>query len=87
MKWVHFVNVPMYVNKDGEIRESEPWIDCEELIADSGRRKGIKMMDMTMSVVTGGFICPDAVYLHFVDQTPRSGIRVAFITKYETGLL
>ena len=78
MKWLHFTNVPMnYVN--GKLRGSEPWIDCEEMIADSGKRKGIKMMDMTISYVEED----DMVFLHFIGQKPTHGIRVGYVSDNE----
>ena len=86
MKWLHFMGVPMYINKDDTVRQSEPWIDCEEMIADSGKRKGIKMMGMTISIVEGGFIQPDEMlYLHFVGQDPLYGIRIGYISEHENG--
>ena len=81
MKWLHFAGVPMYRNKNGEVRDSEPWISCEEMIADSGKRKGINMMGMTISIVEGGFIQPDEMlYLHFVGQDPLYGIRIGYLS-------
>ena len=86
MKWLHFMNVPMYINKDGKVRQSEPWIDCEEMIADSGKRKGIRMMGMTISIVEGVFIQPDEMlYLHFKGQDPIDGIRIGYISTNENG--
>ena len=76
----------MYINKDDTVRQSEPWIDCEEMIADSGKRKGIRMMGMTISIVEGGFIQPDEMlYLHFEGQDPVNGIRIGYISEHENG--
>lgn len=89
MKWVHFARVPMYINKNGKTRESEAWVSTEEMIADSGRRKGIRMMDMTISTVPGMFVPglinePDELlYLHFKGQEPNEGILIAYISESE----
>ena len=83
MKWLHFLRVPMYINKDGKTRDSEV---CEEMIADSGKRKGIQLMGMTISIVPGIFVQPDELlYLHFKGQEPTDGIQVGYITETEDG--
>jgi hypothetical protein len=79
MKWLHFIG-PMFTDDAGNVREAEPWISCEEMIADSGKRKGIKLMGMTISVVKGIFIQPkEMLFLHFKNQKPADGIRVGYI--------
>ncbi len=80
MKWLYFTDVPFNYTKKGNLREPDVWCDCEEMIRDSGRSKGMRLMGMTISVVNGIFIQPDEMlYLHFKGQKPEDGIRVGWI--------
>jgi len=85
MRWLHYLT-PMYHNKNGEMRKSDVWISVEDMILDSGKRKGMKMMGMTISIVEGCFIQPDEMlYLHFKDQKPEDGIRIGYISDEDHG--
>jgi len=77
MKWLHFIDVPFNYTKKGKLRESDVWIDCDEMINDSGRSKGMRMMDMTISMVPG--MTGDMLFLHFNGQEPKKGIYVGWI--------
>jgi len=80
MKWLYFTDVPFNYTKKGARREPDVWIDCDEMMRDSGRSKGMKLMGMKISIVNGFFIQPDEMlYLHFIGQEPADGIRVGWI--------
>jgi len=81
MKWLHFIDVPFnYTKKGGVLREPDVWVDCDEMMRDSGRSKGMTLMGMKISIVNGIFISPDEMlYLHFIGQKPEEGIRVGWI--------
>ena len=80
MKWLYFTDVPFNYTKKGDKREPDVWCGVEEMMRDSGRSKGMKLMGMEISIVKGFFIQPDEMlYLHFKGQDPKDGIRVGSI--------
>lgn len=66
MKFIKYSDAQINV-ANGKVRNDDVWIDVEEYIRDSGRRKGIKMMNMEVTLIKDKLL-----YLHFKGDIPTA---------------